>query len=77
MTTLRKIFNMPAPPTRTNFSKIQNKKLLPVVKWCANDSMANNAVQVEEIVENDAGKCGISIDGTWQKRGYSSHNGVV
>ncbi len=38
---------------------------------------SNNAVHVKEVIDNDAGECGISIDGTWQKRGYSSHNGVV
>ena len=47
------------------------------MKQCANDSMVNNAVHVKEVIDNDAGECGISIDGTWQKRGYSSHNGVV
>ena len=77
MTTFSKVLNMPAPPRRANFTKIQNKKLLPAVKQCANDSMVNNAMHVREIIENDAGECGISIDGTWEKRGYSSHNGVV
>ncbi len=57
--------------------KSKIKKLLPVVKQCANDSMVNNAVHVKEIIENDAGECGISTDGAWQKRGYSPHNGVV
>ena len=47
------------------------------MKQYVNDSMVNNAMHVKEIIENDAGECGISIDGTWQKRGYSSHNGVV
>ena len=70
---------MPATARRANFSKIQNKKALSdrVVKQCANDSMVNNAVHVKEIIENDAEECGISTDGTWQKRGYSSHNGVI
>ena len=77
MTIFSKVLNMPAPPRRVNFTKIQNKKLLPVVKQCVNDSMVYNAMHIKEIVENDAGECGISIDGTWQKRGYSSHNGVV
>jgi hypothetical protein len=39
--------------------------------------MVNNVVHVKEVIDNDVGECGISIDGTWQKRGYSSHNGVV
>ena len=77
MTTLSKVLNMPATARHANFTKIQNKKLLPVVKQSANDSMVNNAMHIKEIVENDAGECGISIDGTLQKHGYSLHNGVV
>ena len=73
MTTLSKVLNMHACSTKTCPLQ-QNKKLLPVAKQCANDSMVNNAMHVKEIVENDAGECGIFIDGTWQKRGYSSHN---
>ena len=75
MTNFSKIMNMPAPPRRNHFTKIQNKKLLPVVKQCANDSMLNNAMDVKQM--NDSEECGISIDGTWQKRGHASHNGVV
>ena len=77
MTTFSKVLNMPVPPRCANFTKIQNKKLLSEAKQCANDSMVNNAMHVMEITENDAGECGISIDGTSQKRSYSSHNGVV
>ncbi len=77
MTTFSKVLNMPAPPRRDNCTKIQKEKLLPIVKQCANDSMLTNAMKVREICESDTGECGVSIDGTWQKRGYSSHNGVV
>ena len=77
MTTLSKVLNMPGPPRRANFTKIQNKKILLVVKQCANDSIVNNAMQVKEVIENDAGECGISTDVTWQKHGYSFHPGVV
>ena len=47
------------------------------MKQCANDSMVNNAMYVREIIKNDAGECGISIDSTWQKHSYLSHNDVV
>ena len=67
---------MPAPLTRRNFTKIQNKKVLPVVKKLANDSMVSNAFKIRES-RNDDRECGVSIDVTWEKRGYSSHNGVV
>ena len=45
-TNFSKIMNMPAPSRRNHFTKIQNKKLLPVVKQCANDSTLNNALDV-------------------------------
>ena len=32
--------------------------------------MVNNTLHVREIIKNDAGECGISIDSTWQKHGY-------
>ena len=36
--------------------------------------MVTSAMNVREL--SDAGECGISLDGTWQKRGHASHNGV-
>jgi hypothetical protein len=77
MTIFNKIMNMPSPPTRRVFTKIQNEKVLPVVKRLATDSMLNNAYKIRDESANDDRECGVSIDGTWQKRGYSSHNGVV
>ena len=53
-----------------------NKKLLPVVKQLANDSMLNNAMIVKETCRNDTGECGISLDGTRQRRDHVSHNVV-
>ena len=41
-----------------------HKKLLPVVKQLANDSMINNAINVKEACGNDRGECGISLDGS-------------
>ena len=76
MTTFSKVMNMSAPPARRIVTKIQNERLLPTVKLLANDSMVNNAFKVKENA-NEEGECGISIDGTWQKRGHASHNGVV
>ncbi len=34
-------------------------------------------MNVKEACGNDRGKCGISLDGSWQRRGHVSHNGVV
>ncbi len=50
---------------------------MPVVKKLATDSRVNNAYKVRDESANDDRECGVSIDGSWQKRGYSSHNGVV
>jgi hypothetical protein len=77
MTTFSKVMNMPAPPGHQAFTKIQNKKLLPAVKQLATDSMISNAFKVQEENANEDGECGVSIDGTWQKRGHTSHNGIV
>ena len=77
MVTFAKLMNMPPPPTSSNLMKIQNNKLLPAVKQLANDSMVTNAMNVKEVCANDMGECGISLDGSWQKRGHTSHNGVV
>ena len=46
------------------------------MKLCANDSMASNTMNVKQMSVNASGECGISIDGTWQKRCHASHNRV-
>ena len=76
MTTFSKVMNMPAPSARRIVTKIQDERLLPTVKQLANDSKVDSAFKVKENA-NEEGECGISIDGTWQKRGHASHNGVV
>ena len=75
MTTFSKVMNMPAPPAHRIVTRIQNEKLLPTVEQLANDSMVDSAFKVKENANEE--ECGISIDGTWQKRGHASHNGVV
>ncbi|GFU51757.1 uncharacterized protein TNCV_1202931 [Trichonephila clavipes] len=39
----------------------------------ANNSMLESAKSIAEC----SNECGVSVDGTWQKRGYSSLNGCV
>ncbi|XP_055901095.1 uncharacterized protein LOC129928829 isoform X2 [Biomphalaria glabrata] len=50
-------------------------------KKVAEDSMEKAAREVKEKVgiSNEEGitDCGVSVDGTWQRRGHSSHHGVV
>ncbi|GFU50677.1 uncharacterized protein TNCV_240651 [Trichonephila clavipes] len=47
------------------------------VKTCFPQSRKKNAALSEIKGSNSFTKCGISIDGTWQRRGYSSLNGCV
>ncbi|GFW87336.1 transposable element Tcb1 transposase [Trichonephila clavipes] len=55
-------------------------KLLKVVQDVAEESMIKAATEIVEKKQNlssDIVKCGISVDGTWQRRGYTSMNGCV
>ncbi|GFX14770.1 uncharacterized protein TNCV_1485131 [Trichonephila clavipes] len=65
--------------TKTAF-KNQEAKLLKVVQEVAEESMIKAATEIVEKKQNlssDIVKCGISVDGTWQRRGYTSMNGCV
>ncbi|GFU65217.1 uncharacterized protein TNCV_2134221 [Trichonephila clavipes] len=53
----------------------QERKLLKATERVAQENI--NAVLSEIKGSNSFTKCGISIDGTWQRRGYSSLNGCV
>ncbi|GFV11259.1 uncharacterized protein TNCV_3723481 [Trichonephila clavipes] len=55
-------------------------KLLKVVQEGAEESMIKDATEIGEKKQNlssDIVKYGISVDGTWQRRGYTSMNGCV
>ncbi|GFU87053.1 uncharacterized protein TNCV_1586411 [Trichonephila clavipes] len=65
--------------TKTAY-KNQEAKLLKVVQEVAEESMIKAATEIVEKHQNlssDIVKCGISVDGTWQRRGYTSMNGCV
>ncbi|GFY35752.1 uncharacterized protein TNCV_4841281 [Trichonephila clavipes] len=65
--------NLPQPPTR--FSPY-GKRILNAAKLVYEDSIQNAAK--EAICENEGNKnIAVAVDGTWQKRGYTSLNGVV
>ncbi|GFX15362.1 uncharacterized protein TNCV_3302911 [Trichonephila clavipes] len=53
----------------------QERKLLKATERVAQENI--NAALNEIKGSNSFTKCGISIDGTWQRRGYSSLNGCV
>ncbi|GFY29347.1 uncharacterized protein TNCV_4724751 [Trichonephila clavipes] len=64
--------------TKTAY-KNQEAKLLKVVQEVAEESMTKAATEIVEKqnLSSDIVKCGISVDGTWQRRGYTSMNGCV
>ncbi|GFU27868.1 uncharacterized protein TNCV_449711 [Trichonephila clavipes] len=67
------VMNLPQPPTR--FSPY-GKRILNAAKLVYENSIQNAAK--ESICENEGNKnIAVAVDGTWQKRGYTSLNGVV
>ncbi|GFU61949.1 uncharacterized protein TNCV_4022351 [Trichonephila clavipes] len=67
------VMNLPQPPTR--FSPY-GKRILNAAKLVYEDSIQIAAK--EAICENEGNKnIAVAVDGTWQKRGYTSLNGVV
>ena len=74
---LRKIccyLNMPSPMLSNNYTKISNK-LKESAKAVAEKSMAAAAASLRgEAITADVG---VSVDGSWQRKGYTSMNGVV
>ena len=69
------IMNIPKPMTVVDFDAISNK-VRDSVKVIADFSMKNDADELQrdssQIVD-----IGVTVDGTWQRRGYTSMNGVV
>ena len=67
--------NMPKPMTQNNYDKIA-RIVSNSAKVVAQDSMADAA---QEINSGKSGciDTGVSVEGSWQRRGYSSLNGVV
>ena len=70
---------MPAPFKPNAYYK-NNKAILKAVKTVAEKSMKDASDEIHALKgSNDAGisQCGVSCDGTWQRRGHSSMNGCV
>ncbi|GFU94654.1 uncharacterized protein TNCV_732901 [Trichonephila clavipes] len=68
--------------TKTAYKNQEAKllKVVQVVQEVAEESMIKAATEIVEKQQNlssDIVKCGISVDGTWQRRGYTSMNGCV
>ncbi|GIY30795.1 uncharacterized protein CDAR_217871 [Caerostris darwini] len=67
------ILNLPAL-SKSGYKKHEHR-LLKVVTDVAEDSMCNAAKEVAETFNLDV--CGISVDGTWQRRGHTDIKGCV
>lgn len=72
------LLDMPRPMTKKNFNVLL-KKVTEAVIEVANETMSDAATELKSEVPDLAGPVdiGISADGTWQKRGFSSLNGNV
>ena len=73
------LMNMPPIPTSEPYAE-HNKALLKVAKDVCYETM-NDAAKEIHVLQNkqddEVADCGISCDGTWQRRGFSSLNGCV
>lgn len=71
------LMDMPNVPAKNNFSKLSRKLATKAFK-VAEDSMAAAGKELhDDDKEGEVTNCGVSVDGTWQKRGYASLNGCV
>ena len=71
--------NMPPPMTPKNFNYLTNK-LYKAYETVAIQSTTRAAFQTRMnlcVDHNEPINCQVSVDGTWQKRGYQSLNGIV
>ena len=73
--TLCCIMNMPKPMRVANFDKITNK-IRDSAKVVAEISMNNDAAELKKGSQGIV-DIGVTVDGTGQRRGYTSMNGVV
>ena len=67
------IMNIPSLPSKNNYAKIV-KALKTAAFNVAKDSMKSAA---DELKCNTNDECAVSVDGSWQKCGYTSLNGCV
>ena len=71
------LINLPKPVTANNDNKIINR-LVNTTKAVAGITMQDAYEELQTDSSNNAIKnLQVSSDGTWQRRGYSSLNGVV
>ncbi|GBM70964.1 hypothetical protein AVEN_112012-1 [Araneus ventricosus] len=69
--------NLPAFLSKVSF-RIQELKLLLASASVAENSMKHATGEIKNAYDPvPSVKCGVSVDGTWQRRGYSCLNGIV
>ena len=74
---LRKLcchLNMPPPMTQDNYDST-SKSIKEAAKVVAEQSMVDAAAELRG--DADTADVGVSVDGTWQKKGFTSTNGVI
>jgi len=80
MKTFSTIMNMPPPMAITSYNEM-NTTLLDFYESACNESMQDAVAEMRHQINpsaayDDIVDCQIGIDGSWQKRGHSSLNGV-
>ena len=75
--------NSPPPMTKNNYKKIfrtvhsASKEVALESMKSAAEELRGAGGQIEEDVDLDTVDRAVSVDGTWQRRGFASHHGVV
>ena len=72
------LMNMPKPMTSKNYDKLV-LKIANITEEVAQETMADAVAELRQNCQNEGEilDIGVSCDGTWQRRGFSSLNGVV
>lgn len=71
------LMDMPKPMTRNNYDKLV-KKLSNVTKLVAEETMNDAAKEIcSDAPDSEVVNTSVSCDGSWQRRGFASLNGVV
>ena len=66
--------NMPPPMTRENYDST-SRSIKAAAKFVAELSMSEAAAELRG--DADTADVSVSVDGTWQKKGFTSTNGVI
>ena len=73
------LMNMPPPPVKCAYRKA-SRSIAKKIKGIAKKSMAEAATEIRNAQGasgDEVVNCGVSCDGTWQRRGFSSLNGCI